>query len=74
MPRFDERYIDEDFVPAAPAIAAKQAAENVGADTATVLTRRDVLKAQAAALRTSAVVDATVCDLFDALIAAAFDT
>lgn len=73
MPRFDSRFSDAAYEPPSTDVAAKQVAENVGADTAAVLTRRDVLKAQAAALRTAAALPVALYDLLDGLIAATFD-
>lgn len=73
MPRFDSRFSDATYEPPSADVAAKKAAENVGTDTATVLTRRDVLKAKAAALRTAGTLPVALYDLIDALIAAAFD-
>lgn len=74
MPRFDRRYVDAGFEPAPAAVAAKAVALGVGNDTAKMLTRRDTLKALAAAYRARAGADLDVASLFDALIAAAFDT
>lgn len=74
MPRFDRRYVDSAFEPAPADIAAKIIAEDVGEDTATMLTRRDVLKADAAALRALGTLPVELYDLLDAMIAAGFDT
>lgn len=73
MPRFDSRYVDGAYEPPSADVAAKKVAENVGTDTATALTRRDVLKAQAAALRAGATLPVALYDLLDGLIAATFD-
>jgi hypothetical protein len=54
-------------------VAATAVAEGVGMDTARVITRRETLKTQAAALRSGGAV-AAICDLFVAVIAAAFVT
>lgn len=78
MPAVKPPNQNEAFVPASADIEAAQATLaaagiEAGNDTAEVVARRTAIEAQAAALRSSAVVDATVCDLLDAIIAAVFD-
>ena len=63
---------DAAFAPAAVDVTAKMTAASVGVDSATVLVRRDALKALAASYR-SAPTTAKAADLFDAMIAAGFD-
>lgn len=69
----DDRFVDAAYLPSPAAVAAKAAATNTGLDTATVLTRRDTLKALAAAYRAKVGADLDVASLFDAIIAAGFD-